>query len=135
MSFNVLIVDDSELVRTSLRRLIALTVATATIREAGSLSEALVDVQRCPPILVILDLKLPDGFGWNIIQPVKEIAPASRIAIFTMLADPEHRQRCMTLGAQWFFGKGTGLGPLLDVVRQLAKLTSTSNPSPGNPNE
>lgn len=133
MHFKLLIVDDSELVRTSLRKQIAFATEGLVIREVCTLGEALIEVKRDPPSLVILDLHLPDGFGVHIIQSIKELAPASRIAIVTIDVDPEIRDGCLALGADWFFDKATELGQLMEVVRQLTSPNPTNNPT-NNPN-
>ena len=132
MPFKLLIVDDSELVRTSLRKQIAFATDLAVIREVCTLGEALIDVKCNPPSLVILDLHLPDGFGANIIQPIKALAPASRIAILTSHADPEIRDCCLALGANWFFDKASELFFLMEVVRLLAIANATNRPTPDN---
>jgi DNA-binding NarL/FixJ family response regulator len=120
MTTNLLIVDDSELIRTSLRALLGSVAGIASIREASTLSEALVSVQADPPSLVILDMNLPDGLGMDIIKPLKQISPVVWIAVFTIHADPSFSKRCMALGADWFFDKATETDSLLEVVRQLA---------------
>ena len=130
MLLNLLIVDDSEYVRASLIKLIVFTNAVSSIREVGTLAEALAEVQRDPPTLVILDLYLPDGFGMDIIRRIKEISPTSSIAIVTMHAEPEYRQRCLALGAGWFFDKATDYGLLLQVIRQLASPNTTMDFNP-----
>jgi DNA-binding NarL/FixJ family response regulator len=122
MTTHVLIVDDSELIRTSLRALLGSVAGIASIREASTLREALVSVQADPPVLVILDMNLPDGLGMHIIKPLKQLSPAVLIAVFTIHADPSYSKRCMALGADWFFDKATETDALLEVVRQLAVL-------------
>jgi len=58
---SLLIVDDSGLIRTSLRALLGSVAGITSIREASTLSEALDHIWRDPPMRVILDLNLPDG--------------------------------------------------------------------------
>ena len=135
MPFQLLIIDDSELVRTSLRKQIAFTTDLAEIREVCTLGDALIDAKCHPPTLVILDLQLPDGFGMHIIQPLKELAPASRIAILTSHGDPEIRACCLALGADWFFDKATEISALMDVVRQLASSSAMNSRNPDNRHE
>ena len=119
MPIELLIVDDSELIRTSLRGLLGSVTGIAIIREATTLAMALDSVRRDPPTLVILDLNLPDGLGIDIIQQLKQRSPTLWLAVLTIHADPLYRQRCLTLGADWFFDKATETDPLLEVVRQL----------------
>jgi len=86
------------------------------------LSEAMASVGAEPPALVILDMSLPDGLGMDIIKPLKQLAPAVLIAVFTIDANPIVRQVCLALGADWFFEKATDTDALVEVVRQLAEL-------------
>jgi len=136
MPFKLLIVDDSELVRTSLRKHITYaTEVVALIREVCTLGDALIDAKHHPPTLVILDLQLSDGFGMHLIQPLKALAPASRIAILTSHGDPEIRACCLALGADWFFDKATEISALMDVVRQLASSSAMNSRNPDNRHE
>jgi two-component system response regulator DevR len=120
MALHLLMVDDSEVIRTSLRALLGSVGGIATIREASTLSEALASVRADPPALVILDMNLPDGLGMDIIKLLKQLSPAVLIAVFTIDANPIRRQACLALGADWFFEKATETDALLEVVRQLA---------------
>ena len=135
MSINLLIVDDSDLIRASLRRLLGSVAGILTISEATTLGEALESVRRNPPTLVILDLNLPDGLGMDIIAQLKQISPTVWLAVLTIHADPIYRQRCLALGADWFFDKASETDALLEVVRQLAAQNLTIHPNQGTPHE
>lgn len=65
MTLRLLIVDDSEVIFTSLRALLGSVAGIPAIREAKSLSEELASVRADPPALVILDKNLPDGAELN----------------------------------------------------------------------
>ena len=120
MPVNLLIVDDSEPIRCALRALLGHVPGIASIREAATLAQALECVRSAPPDLVILDLFLPDGLSTRIIQPLKQLAPAPLVAVFTIRAESLYRQHCLALGADWFFDKGNETDALLDLIRQVA---------------
>jgi DNA-binding NarL/FixJ family response regulator len=67
MPSHLLIVDDSEPVRTSLRALLGIAAGIASIREAATLRQALDSARQDPPTLVILDMSLPDGRAWTVL--------------------------------------------------------------------
>jgi DNA-binding NarL/FixJ family response regulator len=119
MPISLLIVDDSDLVRASLRALLGSVAGISSIRVASTLGEAINSVWRDPPTLVILDLNLPDGMGMDIIQQIKQISPALWLAVLTIHAFPFYRRHCLALGADWFFDKASETDALLEVVRQL----------------
>ncbi len=135
MLINLLIVDDCDLIRASLRALLGSVAGIATIREASTLAEALDSVRLDPPNLVILDLNLPDGLGMDIIAQLKQISPPLWLAVLTIHADPICQQRCLALGADWFFDKATETDALLEVVRQLAAQNPTINLNQGTLHE
>lgn len=122
MTLRLLMVDDSEVIRTSLRALLGSVAGIETICEAKTLSEALASVRADPPALVILDMNLPDGLGMDIIKPLKQISPVVLIAVFTIDVNPVCRQVCLALGADWYFEKSTETDALVEVVRQLSVL-------------
>jgi len=122
MTYNILVVDDSEPIRIRLCSLLASIHGISNIDQAGTLSEALARARLCPPDLVILDLHLPDGLGLEIIGSLKHMNPGLRIAILTLYGDSNYRQRCLTLGADWFFDKACQFDELLAVVRQQVAL-------------
>jgi DNA-binding NarL/FixJ family response regulator len=133
MPTQLLIVDYSKLIRTRLRALLGRVEGVASIREAASLSEAMDSARQDPPTLVILDLALPDGLGTLIIKPLKQLSPTLRIAMLTLLVGPTYRERCLQLGADWFFDKAHEIDELLEVVRQHAALTPFIHLNQGTP--
>ena len=135
MPTHVLIVDASKLIRTSLRALLGSVEGIASIREAATLGEALDSAHCNPPTLVIMDLHLPDGMGTHIIHQLKQFAPLLRIAVLTIHAESIYRQRCLALGVDWFFDKGTEVEDLLEVVHQHAALNQRIHPHQGTSHE
>lgn len=131
MAMKLLIVDDSEPIRTSLRGLLSRIVGISSVEEATTLAEAVQSVQRDAPHLMILDLHLPDGLGWQIIGSLKQLSSSLQIAVMTIHADDSYRQRCLMLGANWFFDKATEFEMLLDVVRRQAELIPSNSPKLG----
>jgi len=123
MPSKLLVVDDSKLIRDSLRGLLKTIAGITSVTEAATLAQALQSAWLDPPSLVILDLRLPDGLGMQIIGPLKSISAGLRIAVFTIHADDKYRAQCLALGADWFFDKATEFDKLLDVVRQHTALT------------
>ena len=128
MPAHLLLVDDSELIRTSLRALLGSVEGIASVREAATLQQALDSAQCNPPTLVILDLHLPDGLGMRIVHQLKQFTPMPRIAVLTIHAEPVYRQRCLALGVDWFFDKANEVESLLEVVPLHVRL-SASTPS------
>jgi len=117
MPLKLLIVDDSNLVRTSLCRLLRTIPGVACIAEAGSLKQAMQRAREDVPDLVILDMRLPDGLGLEIIGSLKQLSPDLRVAVLSLHGNDSYRQCSLALGADWFFDKVADLDGLLECVQ------------------
>jgi two-component system OmpR family response regulator len=133
MPIKLLIVEHSQPIRASLRCLLSRIDGIAGIYEATSLDEAMECAQQVVPDLVILDLHLPDGLGIQIIGRLRQLSPNLQVAVLTNQTPDGYRQRCMELGAHWFFDKATEFEALLDVARQQAALSTHLLPNQGDP--
>lgn len=124
MPINLLMVDDSPLVRASLRRLLQTIPGVACIAEAGSLHQAMESASATMPDLVILDVHLPDGLGMQIIGELKQLSPHLQVVVLTIYGGDCYRQICLALGAGWFFDKAKDIDGLLETVRLQAQRTT-----------
>jgi DNA-binding NarL/FixJ family response regulator len=130
MPLKLLIVDDSELIRSSLRGMVAGLPGSTTVQMAASLDEAVKSARGDPPDLVVLDLFLPDGVSLGFITALIGQVPGVQIAVLTNDIHPVNRTHSLAAGAHWFFDKSTEFIQLLDVVRQQAALRQ---PNPQRP--
>jgi len=115
-------VDDSAQVCEGLMHLLECIPGVDAIDQAGTLAQALERARLQPPTLVILDICLPDGQGFDIIHKLKLQHPSPRIAMFSLKSDKCYRDKCSSLGADGFFDKATGIEDLLDEVRVQASI-------------
>lgn len=113
----LLIVDDSELIRSRLVDWFQNVLGMTDIGTAGTLEQTLARVREGQPVLTILDLHLPDGNARQSIAELKQLAPAMCIAILTNDASEYNRARCLQAGADWFFDKSTEFEKVLELVR------------------
>ncbi|MDO8778357.1 MAG: response regulator [Burkholderiaceae bacterium] len=116
----LLIVDDSELIRTRLIGLFDGIPGIEAIHTAVTLAQTLESVRRVLPTLVILDLHFPDGNAIPIINTIKVLAPGVQIAMLSNDASEFNRRKCLVIGADWFFDKSTEFESLLEAVREQA---------------
>lgn len=114
----LLVVDDSEPIRSRLVAQLQVIPGVSVIVTAGSLADTLRCVERQHPTLLILDLHLPDGNAIRMLPALKQLAPGMQIAILTNDASEFNRTKCVQAGADWFFDKSTELEGVLDVVKR-----------------
>jgi two-component system LytT family response regulator len=71
-----MIVDDEALARTRLKRLVALEEGTELVAEAGTVKEAVRLVGRVRPDILLLDIKMPGGDGFDVLDALTDPPPA-----------------------------------------------------------
>src|SRR5512142_3168245 len=65
-----LIVDDEPLARLELRRLLASFPWLEIAGEAGNIDEARVEIEKLAPDLVFLDVQMPGGTGFDLLERI-----------------------------------------------------------------
>lgn len=115
----ILLVEDSEGIRARLRALIGDWGGLATVSEAVGEREAVGDACRVRPDLVILDIKLAQGNGLEVLQSVKRCSPETRVAVLTSHVEAPYRRKCLESGADWFFDKAEGLDGIGWVLTEM----------------
>lgn len=92
----VLVVDDERLVRWALRE--RLLVEGYEVTEAGTVAEALAQVDSDPE-LVLLDVRLPDGSGLDVLRGVLQRAPQTPVVLMTAFSDLKDAGDAVSRGA------------------------------------
>ncbi|ACT92534.1 response regulator [Dyadobacter fermentans] len=101
----ILLVEDHAIVRLATRFLILDLLNPVVVYEAGSFSETLTQLSHSPADLVVLDINIPDGEGFNMIPKIREIQPKVLIMIFSSLEEEIYALHYMKAGANGFLSK------------------------------
>lgn len=117
-TLRVLLVDDSQPVRSRIRRLLQESLPLEMVGEAGTVAEALALFRTHRPDAVVLDLGLPDGDGLTVLSEIKRTQPACVVIVLTNYANPECREHCLLAGADHFFDKAQEFERVPEVLRQ-----------------
>src|SRR5436305_13745744 len=95
----VMLVDDHEVVRNGIRALLQATDDIVVTAEAGSVREAIDEAERTRPDVVVLDVRLADGFGIEATREIRARRPATPVVMLTSFADDGPRCRSLMAGA------------------------------------
>lgn len=120
MTMQLLLVDDSALIRVSLSELLRSIDGLDSVDTAATLAEAIEWVRTNKPTFAIVDLHLPDGNAADALETMKQLAPEMQIAVLTNDASAFNRKKCMHSGADWFFDKSTEFEQVIEVVQTQA---------------
>ncbi|MGZ3905701.1 MAG: response regulator [Bacteroidia bacterium] len=121
-NLNVLLVDDSALLRARVKELINEVPGVQKIETAASLPEAREIVIKGNINAVVLDIQLPDGNGLDFLKWVKFLYPAICVIMFSNCADDCHRAVAKINGAEYFFDKSKEFQKLPVALAELINL-------------
>ena len=113
----VLLVDDHNLVRTGMKRLLADEVGIQVVGEAATGREALRVARECEPEVILLDLIMPGMGGLEATRMLKAHEPTSGIPVIAMTADHGTRDLALEAGCVERVTKPFDLPALLGMVK------------------
>lgn len=119
----LLIVDDDAPFRQSLCR--AMERRGFAVVSAASLAEATELVQEVPPVYAVLDLRLDDGNGLELVGLLREVAPTARVVMLTGYGNLASAVSAIKAGAVDYLPKP------VDADRLKAALLGEADPAPG----
>ena len=114
---NILVVDDEPLQRDLLGGF--LRKQGYTVFEAATGAEALAQFMQHPIDLVLLDHRMPDMNGDQVLARIKEHTPLARVIMITAYGAVDTAVRVMQLGADDFLEKPVDLELLLARIRAI----------------
>lgn len=101
-----LIVDDHVLIREAMRRVLGELAGDAVVLEAATAASAMASVETHPDIaLVLLDLRLPDRDGFEVLAALRQQHPAMPVVMLSAFNDRESVTKALDGGAQGFIPK------------------------------
>lgn len=119
----ILHVEDEELNRALLRAMLSraadVRLAAASLREASSLARAREILRDHDVDLVLLDVRLPDGSGLDLVREIKALRPELGVVVMSASVLPEEREEAMASGCDAFLGKPYVAGDLLAAIRRF----------------
>ena len=112
----ILLVDDQDTIRFFLEKTLRQEGYEAVTARTGA--EAIEKAREVVPDLVLLDLKLPDMDGLEVLRRIKEVFPEIGVVMITAFGDIETAVMAMKNGAYDFVSKPINLDQLLMVIRK-----------------
>lgn len=101
----VFLVEDSSMVRERLERMLATVAGTRTVGYASGADAAINAILSEHPDVVVLDLKLAQGSGFDVLRAVHDRAPDIDVYMLSNFATEPYRRLAERLGARDFFDK------------------------------
>src|ERR1700722_373678 len=118
-SYRILVVDDHSIVRRGLRALLESQSGLEICAEAADGIEAMQEVVKERPDLVILDLTMPLKNGLEVTRFIREEWPSTAVLILTMHFSEEIAREVLRCGARGYLLKSDVDIELLTAIRQI----------------
>jgi two-component system, NarL family, invasion response regulator UvrY len=114
----IYLVDDHTMLREGLRSLLE-AAGHAVVGESASPTQALADLVRLQPALLLLDLHLEDRSGLELLVDMRQRKLITRTMVLTMSAQPRHVAEAVRLGAAGYVLKGASAPELLQSIARV----------------
>jgi DNA-binding NarL/FixJ family response regulator len=115
----VLCVDDHPIVREGLTSIVALQPDMEIVGAAESGAEALRIFRETHPDVTLIDLRLADTTGFDLIRAILSLSPDARTIVLTSFEGDADIERALAAGAKGYVVKGMVREELLNAIRAV----------------
>jgi len=115
----VLLADDHTLVRAGVRRILEAQAGFAVVGEVADGHAALAALKTQPADVLVLDLTMPGGDGFDVLRRAKTIRPELKVLVLTMHASPEYVSRAVREGADGYLLKDSAVQDLVAAIQAV----------------
>ncbi len=127
--WRILIVDDHEVVRLGLRSLLERYPNLRVVGEAGDVGEALQQVERHRPDVVLLDIRLPGRSGLEACRQICSLYPDTRVIMLTSYEEEELLFEAIAAGASGYLLKRVGSEELVHAIETVCRGEALLDPA------
>lgn len=125
----ILLVDDHDLVRSGLRRLLEEEPDFKIVGEAGTGEDALKMARQSSPDVILMDINMPGMGGLEATRRLLASSPKLKIIAVSMYAEEPYPSRLLEAGAAGYLSKDSAAEEVVSAVRQVAAGKSYVAPS------
>ncbi|EKD89415.1 MAG: LuxR family two component transcriptional regulator [uncultured bacterium] len=125
----IILVDDHEVVRLGLKSLLERHPQFEVISEAGSAKEALEQVERLLPDVVLMDIRLPGTSGIEACEEITKKFPDIRVIMLTSYAEDDMLFSAIRAGASGYVLKQIGAEDLMKAIEAVGRGEALLDPA------
>ncbi|MDI6874880.1 MAG: response regulator transcription factor [Actinomycetota bacterium] len=118
-TIGIVVVDDHESVRSSIARIVSLQEDMTLLGEASNGRAALEVVERTRPDLVLVDIRMPEMDGLELIRVLRGNYPGLRIVALSAHEEELYVSEALKHGADTYVLKGVPLKDLVGTIRRV----------------
>ena len=125
---NIFLVEDSSLLRERLIRTLTGIHGVQISGYADTAEDAIQSIRQTNPDTIILDIRLRQGTGFQVLQSVKVRGRPPIVIVLTNFAYQQYRTKYLDAGADYFFDKSNEFDQVITVLTQQLKKEKTNAP-------
>jgi len=116
---NILLVDDHELVRTGVSKILNEVKGFKVINECETGEEAIKFCRENEPDIILMDMDMPGMGGLEATKKILRFAPEAKIIMLTIHAEDPFPTKVMQIGAAGYLTKGTAPNEMVNAIRAV----------------
>jgi DNA-binding NarL/FixJ family response regulator len=125
----LLLVADHEVVRLGLKALLEQNLQFEVVGEAGTAKEAMEQVGRLRPDIVLMDIRLPGASGIDACEEIIKNYPDTRVIMLTSYAEDEMLFSAIRAGASGYILKQVGSDDLMRAIEAVGRGEALLDPA------
>ena len=122
----VIIADDSRLMRERIREAISIFRGVEIVSETENGLQTLEEIKKHNPCLAIIDIRMPDMNGIEVLKKIRELKMKVKVCILTNYPYPQYKKRCIEAGADYFLSKTEDFEDIKIVITDMLRETETN---------
>jgi DNA-binding NarL/FixJ family response regulator len=120
----ILIVEDSPLFQELLVQSLSLIHEIQIVGKENNPTDAINRVKQVSPDIVILDLRLHGGSGFDVLDYIKKNNTDTKVIVMSNFANAQFQNKCRDMGADFFLDKSKDFSELPSVVNRIHGLVN-----------
>ena len=119
MKHKIYLLDDHPIVLEGLNKVINAQEDMQVIGSSDDAGNALQQIPKLKPDIVVLDITLKDRSGVDVIKKIKATSPTIQILVYSMHDENVYAERCLRAGAMGYLMKSEGGARVIQGIKQL----------------
>jgi DNA-binding NarL/FixJ family response regulator len=116
-----MLVDDHQIIRDGIKQLLTNESDVKVVAEASNVKEALKHLESVRPNIVMTDLSMPNGSGFDFIKSVTANYPDIKVVVLSMHVEEAYIRKAIELGVAGYMPKDISKYELVEAIQTVSK--------------
>lgn len=116
---NVMLVDDHELVRAGIKKILDEVSGIRVVAEAENGEQAIRQVRNKKPDVILMDVSMPGIGGLEATRKIRQVSPGAKVIAVTIHDDEPFPARLLEAGAAGYITKGCHVREIVSAIKSV----------------